>query len=364
MAFKDIRFSHSEQEFSSLSAWAKKLSIPVKALLHHGAQGDLLLFTMPPAHVDYYSVHEIFVGELMPLPYEAMPISMPEKGVMGLVLSTTDCAQLAAGQSIEKKFFGAIIRKHGAWANVIDPITGRLGSTLPPDGWRIAAYKKPSSSQEENWSIHWPLPVKIRAVNVYIRDVDIEVFIARLKTFQFISDIFNGERITEELPAYASGKLNELIAANRLFWRNYQNIARDEKERRRVEVGEFLEENFGPLFDKKSNPKALIAFAAEICDPTLVPPSQQLPATSATPGILALLTAAKLFWSAHCTCPRGYETYPSRDAVVDFLRFMGLREANAASSGATLIRPEGIETPEPRSNWLDTLRQGRQALRR
>ena len=59
-----------------------------------------------------------------------------------------------------------------------------------------------------------------------------------------------------------------------------------------------------------------------------------------TPDILALATAAKLFWSpAHVENDRP-ETHPAREQVVAFLQFMGLTETNAASSGATIIRPE------------------------
>jgi hypothetical protein len=288
---------------------------------------------------------------------------MPEQGVMALILSDSDCAQLAIGQQVEQPLFGSVIRTQGVWGNVIEPIPGRLGSTLRPDGWRIAAYKK-IASEGGNWSVHSPISIKIRAVNVYIRDVDIEDFIARMKSYEFISDIFDGQRFADELPPYVSGKLSELIAANRLFWRKYQDIDGAEKERRKGAVADSLNERFAPLCDKKTNAKALTAFAADICDPTAVPHSQQLPGTSATPGILALVTAAKLFWSAHCIHPQAHETYPSREAVVDFLRFMGLREANAASSGATLIRPEGVETPDPQPDWLTTIRQRRQRLAR
>lgn len=174
--------------------------------------------------------------------------------------------------------------------------------------------------------------------------------------------MFPGDRIVEELPTYVSGKLGELIEANRLYWRGYQSIDTSEKERRRSEFLNHLKEDFSQLCDKKSNNKTLVAFAATICDPTLLPESRRLHSTSVTPAMLALLTAAKLFWSAHCQGSQTYETYPNREAVIEFLRFMGLREADAASSGTTLIRPESARTPEPEKDWQTTMILRRQGV--
>jgi hypothetical protein len=299
MSIDSLRFSHSEQEFQPLGEWAKRLSIPARTLLHHGSQGDLRLFTLPPREfppreVDYYSVHEDFVrNSASPLPYEAQPISMPEPGVMGLVLANEDCAALASGQKVEQAFFDVIIRKQGVWGNIIQPIAGRLGSKLRHDGWRIAAYKRITSAEQGAWDVHSPVVVKIAAVDIYARDVDVEAFIARLKSYQFIADVFLGDRIVEELPAYVSGKLREVIDANRLFWRNADGIDVPERQRRRGEVLKYLKEDFLGLCDKKTSPTSLLKFAASACDPALVPPSQQLLSTSVTPVMLALLTAAK-----------------------------------------------------------------------
>jgi hypothetical protein len=365
MSLDDLRFSHSEQDFQPLGEWAKRLSVPAKTLLHHGSQGDLRLFTLPPREVDYYSVHEDFVGNGdLSLPYEAQPISMPEPGVMGLVVPNDDLAELAAGRRVELKFFSAIIRKQTIWGNIIQPIAGRLGSSLRPEGWRIAGYKRITSTEQGTWDVHSPVVVKLSAVNIYARDVDVEDFVSRLRSYQFIADVFPGDRIVDELPPYVSGKFRELIDANSLFWRNADGIDAPERERRRGEVLKYFKEDFLGLCDKKTNPTSLLKFAASACDPTLVPPSQQLLSTSVTPAMLALLTAAKLYWSAHCKYGQTRETYPDQEALLSFLRFMGLQEGNTAASGRTLIRPEGVPTPVPQKDWLTTVKLKRQWLGR
>lgn len=306
MSLNDLRFSHSEHDFQPLAEWAKRLSVPARTLLHHGSQGELRLFTLPAREIDYYSVHEDFVGNRdVSLPYEAEPISMPEPDVMGLVVPNDDLAELATGRSVELRFFSEIIRKHANWGNIIQPIPGRLGSKLRPEGWRIAGYKRITTEEQGAWDAHSPVVVKIAAVNIYARDVDIEDFVSRLRSYQFIADIFPGDHIVDELPPYVSGKLRELIEANRLYWRKADGIDAHERERRGGEVLKYLKDDFLGLCDKKSSPKSLLQFAASACDPTLVPPSQRLPSTSVTPAMLGLLTAAKLYWSARR--PPGFE---------------------------------------------------------
>ena len=121
--------------------------------------------------------------------------------------------------------------------------------------------------------------------------------------------------------------------------------------------GDFLE-----LCDKQTNPESLVKFAANACDPLGDPRSELFPTTSVTPTMLALLTASKLYWSAHCIHGEARETYPDQEALVAFLRFMGLKKGNTAVSGRTLIRPEGIRAPEPEQDWLTTQLKRRQAL--
>ncbi|MEO7068062.1 MAG: hypothetical protein ABI114_14210 [Rhodanobacter sp.] len=364
MTLDEIPLSHSEQEFRPLGEWAKRLSIPAETLLHHGSQGDLRLFTSAPRGVDYYSVYQPFVGNpKIPLDGGAQPVLMPESGVMGLVLGEEDCARLASGRTVEQKFFSTIIRKTMTWGNIIRPVRP-FGSELPTDAWRIAVYKDSISAPGGESPFHSPLSVKIPAWNVYVRDVDIEDFIARLKSCEFIADLACEGRIVEEVPSYISGKLSELINANRIFWSDSPAINSAESEKRRGRVESYLKEHFSGLCDKQSNPKTLLAFAASAADPALVPQSRRFPATSVTPDMLALLTAAKLYWSAHCVVAPTRETYPSREAIVHFLRFMGLRDTNTASSGATLIRPEGVHTPESQPSLPNTELVSRPALRR
>lgn len=155
MPISDIHPSQSAQEFQPLGEWAKRLAIPVKTLLHHASQGDLQLFTLPPFEVDYFSVNQDYIGNATALlPLEAQPISMPVQDVMGLILAGGDCAQLATGRKVEQRFFNAIIGKHVLWGNIVEPIPGRLGNNLRPDGWRIAAYKRITAAEDGEWNVH------------------------------------------------------------------------------------------------------------------------------------------------------------------------------------------------------------------
>jgi hypothetical protein len=364
MAIQDIRFSQSSYEFRSLVQWAKELSIPVRTLLHHSSQGHLRLFALPPREADYFSVHADFIGSTTPPAAHAQPISMSAHGVLGLVLANEDIFHLAAGRRVEQPLFSALIRKQAGWAEIVHPIPGRLGSTLRDDGWYIAAYRKIASEEGVQWSMHTPIVAKLAPVSIYARDIDVEEFVERLTSVDFIDDVFVDARIVENLPTYVSGKLCELIKANRLYWPNHKVIDATEKERCRREALTFLKQDFLALCDKKTKPESLLSFAASACDPTLVPQSKSLDWTSATPDILTLLSAAKLFWSAHCRYEQTHETYPARDTIVDFLRFMGMRESNAASSGTTLIRPEGMTTPALPERRTSTLLRPRQALPR
>jgi hypothetical protein len=363
VAFQDIRLSPKEQDFQPLGEWAKRLAIPARTLLHHASQGSLRLFTLPSPDVDYYSVHEDFVGNAAdPMPYEAQPISMPEPGVMGLVLASDDCAQLAAHGKVAQPFFRSIIRKQGIWGNIIEPISGRPRSTIRPNGWRIAAYKRMNSGNGE-WNAHSPVAAGITPFNVYARDVDIEAFLTGLKTYQFVIPLFQDDHIAEELPKYVSGKLRELFFANRIFWRDATTTDVPERERRRAELKKYLKQEFLEYCDKKSKPESLLAFAADACDPMALPQSQRFHSTSVTPAMLTLLTASKLYWSAHCELGQGHDTYPDQKALLSFLQFMGL-QGNTAVSGRTLIRPEGLGTPEPAPDPLSRLLARRQGLKR
>lgn len=365
MTLHDIPHDHVGLGYNSVRVWAERLSIPVNTLLHHGSQGDLRFFTFPPDGVDYYSVYQPLVGNLtVPLRDGAQPVSMQGSRVMGLVLGKEDCAHLASGRTLEQKFFSAIIREELNWRNIIMPVPGHLFNKLPPDAWRIAAYKRITSAPEGESPFNSPVVVKIPAWKAYIREVDVEEFIARVMSCHFIGDVIHQRRIVDELPPYISGKLSELINANRLFWGDYQAINPSETEKRRGEVNVYLKKRFSGFCDKKSNPKTLLAFAESAADPVLLPKSQRIDATSVTPIMLALLTAAKLYWSAHCENASIPETYPSREAIVDFLRFIGLRGTNDASTGATLIRPESVRTPAPKQDALN-MKWGRPpALRR
>ena len=102
-------------------------------------------------------------------------------------------------------------------------------------------------------------------MNIYASDINVEEFVERLTSGHFIDDVFVAGRMVEDLPAYVSGKLGELIEANGLYWRNFQDIDPTEKERRQRETLEFLREDFLALCDKKTKPKSLLSFAASTC---------------------------------------------------------------------------------------------------
>ncbi|MBB6600292.1 hypothetical protein [Luteimonas sp. MC1825] len=284
---------------------------------------------------------------------------------MGLVLAADDCAKLAAGLGVEQAFFKAVIYKQMIGGELLSPTRGRFGSSLRPDGWHISAYKKITSADEGDWSAHDPISVKVAPVNVYARDVDVDTFIVGLRTYAFIDDLFlDNERIVDELPSYVSGKLTELVDANRIFWRNANEPDVSEKARRRAGASNYLQEDFLDLCGKTSKPNSLLAFAIDACDPTALPHSKRLLSTSVTPAMLALLTASKLYWSAHCALGQTRDTYPDQEAILSFLRFMGLQTGNTAASGRTLIRPEGVRSPDAQPDWLTTIMRRRKGSAR
>jgi hypothetical protein len=363
MTFQDVRPSQSEQEFQTLAVWAKRLCISTGALLHHGAHGHLELFTLPQFAVDYFFVHEDFVSAShAATPYEAQPVLIADKNLMGFILTVSHCATLAAGQKIKGPLFQELMRKATQWVNILPAIPGRLGSKLRANGWRVAAYKRAVLPENGQWPEYSPTALTISASNVYIRDVDVQDFINRVKSFRFIDDLFVDNEIASELPSFVSGKLSEMVVANRAFWKDSRGLNPNQREVRRAEVIDFLKGDFAKLCSKMSKPKSLIKFAAESCDDSLLAKSQQLPTSFVTPALLALLTAAKLYWSAPSAHPSIPEMYPNPEYIISFLRFMGVTTQNGAAFGRTLIRPE--KASYPKGLPVHTLRRGCQGLRR
>lgn len=355
MAFKNIPRGDDPFAYESLGKWAKDLGIPVRSLLHHSANGHFPVFALPPRDVDYYLIHEDFLYSPAPAPIPTPMLSA--HGAMGLILNKADLSWLAAGKHVEVSAFYALIRKNAGWTEITPPVPNPSGEPDRNDCWQVVAYHRTPD-------VHGPLKLKIEPTRLYVRNMDIEAFAQSLRSGQFVNDLIVDGKIVEALPPYVSHKLREMIDANRLFWRNYLDDGIAAKERRRAGMQEYLKEDFRALCDKKTSPDSLLSFAILACDPSTVPATQPLGTSSLTPHLRALLTAAKLFWSPHCSYEASHATYPAREPMEDFIRFMGVRAQNAPIAATTVIRPEDVKTPEQPENPAARLLRPRQALPR
>jgi hypothetical protein len=362
MTFNDIPQANNPFAFESFGHWAKELQIPARSLLHHAACGYLQVFALPPHEVDFYAIHEEFAANPVSAP-TGTTLLLSAQG-LGLILEETDLFQLAAGKLVEASRFYALIRKNAGWTEIVPPIPNRSDTSEQEPGWRVVAFRRAAAEDTAHRNTPEPVSLRITPTSLYVRNMDVAMFAKCLLSGQFVNDLIIKGIVTEELPEYVSGKLREMVDANRLYWRGYRDIDLSEKERRRTETRKYLQEDFWRLCDKKSKPGSLLDFAADACDPASVPESQRLDTASATPDLRAMLTAAKLFWSPHWIYKAGNATQPSRESIEDVLRFMGMRKTNTASSATTILRPEKeiISTlPERRTT---TLLNRRQALPR
>lgn len=353
MSFKNIRSGDNPFAFESLGQWAKELGVPARSLLHHSANGHFPVFTLPPRDVDYYLVHEEFLGRPVLDPGPAPMLSA--QGAMGLILNNRDVTALAAGKHVEISEFHALIRKSLGWTEITPPIPDKSGRPDRNDGWQVIAFRRAPEMSA-------PVKLKITPNALYVRNMDVAALAQSLLSGQFVEDLLVAGKVVEDLPPYVSHKLQELIDANRLYWRNHLDINPSERERRRSETKRYLQENFRAHCDKKSSPMSLLSFAAYACEPSSDPESQQLSESSVTPHLLALLTAARLFWSPHLSYEAGHPTYPGRESMEDFMRFMGVRNQNMPIAATTVIRPEGVPTPVKPKPFADRLLKRRQAL--
>ena len=363
MTFKDIRDGDNPFAFESLRHWANELKIPARSLLHHAACGYLQVFALAPHEVDFYAIHEEFAANPAAAPAGAM-LLLSARGSLGLVLEEDDLFQIAAGKLVETSRFYALIRKNAGWTEIVPPIPDRSGTSEQEPGWRVVAFRR--SPVKETAHRNTPIPVSLRVspASLYARNMDVTTFTKCLLSGQFVNDLIIKGIVTEELPEYVSGKLGEMLDANRLYWRGYKNIDPSEKERRRTEARKYLQEDFWKLCDRKSKPASLLDFAADTCDPTIVPESQRLDTATITPDLRAMLTVAKLFWQPHWIYKAGDATQPSRESVEHVLRSMGVRKTNAASSATTIIRPEKEVISTLSERRPITLLKRRQALPR
>lgn len=350
-AINELGNYERENECQPLQTWSKRLFISPASLLHHASQGHLTLFVIPRFHgAAYFSAHEDLIGEgqehSSPLgsgEVISQPVYLgPRDELYGLVLSAEDCSQLANTGTTEATRFDAVFRKHFGMVRRDNPIPGRLGNPLRPEGWRIVGYREGEGGEPVDPS-HSPLITEhLNWKNVYARDVDIAAFFDRLNSWQFIEEFHADGGVIEDVPLYVSAKLDRMIEINRNLWRAHAKLGGDEKTKQRQYAEKQLLETFEDLQDKKKagNPLELAKFAADICDRA----QASLPNDwkyYVTPRLLTLITAAKIFWSAPHVKLKDPLSHPDRSDVEAFLRAAGFRGKGEASAATTLIRPEG-----------------------
>jgi len=362
MSIKQVKFSHSEHEFRTLAEWEEELSIPANTLLHHASQGHLQPFIKPHfIEVDYYSVHlslfdpdqTLEALEEIPRNYLPMHMGLDPRNVLGLVLGKEECASLSHGVEIKgAQHYSAILYKNMLWVDTLAPFPGRLENPTRPEDWRIAGYLNSMTyHSNDKKQFPWnPLSQTVLPRGGFIRDSDMKAFLSKLRSHEFISDLYRDGKIIEDRDVYPyiSKRLGEIIDANWLYWKNYESIPNEEKERRQSRMIEYFNGDFRTYCDNQTNDDSLVKFAANICEPSLLPDSQEPASSPVTPGILAMLTAAKLYWSATHIKLDDPRTHPERNDIAGFLQHLGLTGRNEAQTATTIIRPEGARKVVPR----------------
>lgn len=350
---KELGNHEREHECQPLKTWSKRLFIPPASLLHHASQGHLTLFVIPRFHgAAYFSAHEDVIGDVDGIKYRpplgsveplCQAVALGERDeLFGLVLNAKDCSQLANTGTTEATSFDAVFRKHFGMVRREDPMPGRLGNPLRPEGWRIVGYREGEGGEPADPS-HSPLTTEhLSLSNVYARDVDIAAFYDQLNSWQFIGEFHADGGIIEDVPLYVSAKLDRMIEINRNLWRAHAKLGGDEKTKQRQYAEKQLLKTFEDLQDKKKagKPQELAKFAADVCDRA----QASLPNDwkyYVTPRLLTLITAAKIFWSAPHVKLKDPLSHPDRLDVEAFLRAAGFRGKGEASAATTLIRPEG-----------------------
>lgn len=349
MAF-DSKFALAPLEARSLAEWEKQLPIPARTLLHHASQGDLDLYIRRPLRAPEWALTRLHA--------EAAPLSageyvwFPKDEIVGFVPETSTLFTLIAGQRVELDSFTTVISRNLGWDKARGLILATVGHVFQPTGWEIRAFGLGETSAASELAELRDILVtgtfdervqrlrfNIQPNDISISQAEILAFIARLQSYEFISDLYSNGKVVEALPTYVSGKLSEVIEANHVIWRNFENLSLEERERKRKATLDYLNEDFRSLCKKGSSADGLAKFAAEACDPTLVANVDKC-GSHVTPNILAMLTAAKLFWSPNYVDHEAPDTHPARAQVEALLRFMGIKTTNASSSAATIVRPE------------------------
>ena len=368
MTPEELNLSNDGNASSTVEEWSRRLGISAATLLHHAGRNEIKAFFIPPGTYThrYVCIKNIDLDSYdspkpPPIPPQAL-IGSPYAagGLFGIYLDAARCAELSKAPHTRATFHTEMLQDTLPSIVAINSDRNTWGRDLPsdtrivmlpvsaPDYLTEDEGKKISISQyieKQAWNrsaeeyLRTPVSFLVRAAHVRIRDVDMGDFLSRILTFAFIHDMFDGKVIADSLPDYVSRKLVELIAANRLFWSESARLNTEEREARRKQVSAYFSGSFKSYCNTMSKPRSLMKFAANAADPYLVPKKFKLQLTpSLTPSMLALLTAAKLFWSASSNV--GDAAEPDKEAVVAFLRSMGVKR-NGAESGATLLRPEG-----------------------
>lgn len=368
MMLGELSLSKDDEAASPIGEWSRRLGIPAATLLHHAGCGELKLFFLASGDyaLRYVSIKDIDLasyGGLTPPPVaaEALIGSPCMAGrIYGIYLDTARCAELSRTPLTRVTFHTEVMRNTLSFIVPVHSGKDSWGRDLPADT-RLATFPLSAPAyftqdderrtpiaqlfEKQAWNrsaeeyLRTPVSFPVRATQVWIRDVDMADFLARIRSFAFIHDMFDGQAIADALPGFVSKKLAELVAANRLFWSEPAGLNPEEREARRKEVLAYLSGDFRDHCNKQSNAKSLMKFAAAACDPHLVPQRDKISlAPSVTPTMLALLTASKLFWAPGGTV--GGTADPDRAVVIAFLRSMGLRVKNEAEAGATLLKPE------------------------
>lgn len=374
MGIKDVRLSDDEYAFSPIEKWAEQLEIQAASLLHHASTGALKAFFIPcPSEVAlrYVNTSQLdlasFESEIPPAlaSEELLKYLYTEQSLFGIQLEPAQCAALALGQSIRATFFDHVMVRGSPWMAHFDSSADAWDREMP-SGTRIASFstvypafldpdKSSRSVSGHLLSSKWnrtpeeyartPVAHLVRPLDVLVRDVDLKAFIRSLTSYEFISDLYQGKKLVDEMPSYVSEKLQEIVFVNRVYWKGASALERTEIDARDTRAVTYLEGDFRDMCPRTSSPDGLITFASQVANPTI---RRRENHDSVTPALLALLTASKLYWSpTHVDLSRN-ETLPEPASVTRFLRFMGLTDGNEAASGTVVIRPNNAINYTPK----------------
>ena len=389
---KDVMFSSDDAQYASLDLWAQRLDIPVATLLHHAASGAIPLFFVP--NVEAQKLRVIDISEITPSDYEvADPPPLPESSIrgemdrpgklVGICLEGAICDRLSKGDEIRMPFIEDAMWWDTSGLSYVKSVKNAFGRELPAST-RIGIFPDKAHTPyvlsshgprlpisrflpQQAWGrplqehLRVPASTLIQANTVCARDVDVSNFVRSLVDYSFIADIYDGNTISEDLPPYLSAKLLELVSLHRLIWSDAKDLHAAEMKEAKNLLSSRLERAFKHLCRERSNVKLLARYGATVCHPFSEGNMRLNEGTMVTPLMLALLTAAKLYWAPHRSDSGKYETRPSSKAIVGFLRNMGLKKLNEGRAGATLIEPEAAwekeddeTTAPPPLNWATT----------